>query len=896
MAQLDIIIKAIDKSSDVIDGIGGKLNTMAGVAGNVAMAVGVGTVAAIGSITAAVGVGVGKAMDLEQGIADIASVMGVTFEEAQPLGDLITNLGMDPKLKVDAMGAADAIMQLAQSGMSMSQIMDGAARSTVLLSNATGGDMAMSAAIASDAMSLFGIQAADMASAVNGIAGVTVASKFGIQDYQLALAQAGGVASAVGVNFQDFNTTIAAISPYFASGSDAGTSFKTFLQRLVPSTAGATEAMQQLGLITADGSNQFFTASGEMKSMSEIAGILATATAGMSEEQKNATMTTIFGSDAMRAAFAISQAGAAGFDQYAASIAKVDAESMAATRMDTLAGQMEILMGVIDGLLTQIGQAFLPTLKDLATWAADFASQNGPAIVAWFEQLAAWIVSITPIVVEWSKVLFDALAELGNWLQGHQESFDSMQRLWNQLVAVFNQAIAAIIAALIAAWPNIRDALAQWADAAWRWIVDVGWPTSLRAVQQWTAQLIQWVRDQIPSWQATLAQWAAAAWRWIVDVGWPQSVQAAQRWTAQLVQWVQSQLPGWAAQLARWADTAWRWIIDVALPQAVQSIQQWAADITRQVTDDSPGWVTALSKWALAAWSWIVEVAIPQALTMLGRWAADIAGFLISNLPGFIATLLRWATALVSWIGEAIPKALEAFTRFIQGVNDKGTKDGGKSFGDMVAKWVGIFIDWIVNDLVPLVGPAMGALLQAIVKAILAMGLELIRMGATIAVSIITGIVEALAKAVGLDISLSEFRDNIMRTLNGFIDMLKGVGGLMIEGLGKGMMEQLEKVRSGFLSKVGEFVQFIKNVLGIHSPSKVFAEIGANMMFGMEEGIMRNVSLPARAMTSAAQGAVTQASSVTNNFNLNYTTRQSTGSAAQDVQVLSALYGTGMAA
>lgn len=85
---------------------------------------------------------------------------------------------------------------------------------------------------------------------VNSITGTTNISKFGIEDYALAMAQGGGAASAFGVSLEDFNGAIAAISPLFQSGSDAGTSYKTFLQRLVPASKNAYFAMMDLGLIT----------------------------------------------------------------------------------------------------------------------------------------------------------------------------------------------------------------------------------------------------------------------------------------------------------------------------------------------------------------------------------------------------------------------------------------------------------------------------------------------------------------------------------------------------------------------------------------------------------------------------------------------------------------------
>lgn len=601
MPKLDILIKADNQASGPIGTVTKALNGLGGAAKTAVMAAGVAATASVTAVVGAIGVGVGKAAELEQGVADIASVMGITFDEAKPLGDLIQNLGMDPKLKVDALGASDAIMQLAQSGISMADILDGAARSTVLLSNATGGDMATSAAVASDAMALFGIQAKDMQDAVNGITGVTVASKFGIEDYQLALAAAGGVASAVGVDFDDFNATIAAISPYFASGSDAGTSFKTFLQRLVPQSKEATAVMQELGIITADGSNQFFDASGNMKSMAEIAGILQKATAGMSEEQQNAAYTVAFGSDAMRAAFAISKQGAEGFNEVATALGKIDAEASAGTRMNTFSAQMEILMGVIDGLLTQIGQAFLPILRELANWATDFVDANGAQLVAWFEGLAGWIQTNTPLALEWGRVLIGALGELSGWLQGQHVSFGYLNQLWSLLQWAVEAAVGNIVRFIQDNLPSWLETLRQWGLAAWQWIVDA-FPVAVGKLGELFNGIVAWVVASLPGWGAALAGWGTAAWQWIVDATPKVMARLGELWNNNIKPWLDQNAGGLGTKLGEWGgkfnefvtgvQTTWKQI----WPDIQNIIGTAATDITEDLQRifDSFNKITAL--------------------------------------------------------------------------------------------------------------------------------------------------------------------------------------------------------------------------------------------------------------------------------------------------------------
>ena len=264
-SNLQIIINGVDNASGAFSDVGNAMGDLEGKSGSLLtkglgplqsmlgtglkVAAGV-AVTAVGALGAGLASSVSDAADFQQGMADIQASMGASAEDTAKLKQLILDLGIDPKLKVSAQEAAAAIGQLGTAGVSIDDILKGTARSTVLLANATGADFADAASIASDVSKLWSIDAGNLTHAVDGITAATVASKFNINDYRLALAQAGGVAATVGVSFDDFNATIAAISPSFASGSDAGTSFKVFLQRLVPSSDKATEAMQELGLIT----------------------------------------------------------------------------------------------------------------------------------------------------------------------------------------------------------------------------------------------------------------------------------------------------------------------------------------------------------------------------------------------------------------------------------------------------------------------------------------------------------------------------------------------------------------------------------------------------------------------------------------------------------------------
>lgn len=254
------------------------------------------TVLAGALATFAIG-GIKQAISLDQQMADIASVMGKTKEAVTPLKEEILALSLDPQLRVNASEAATAVELLARNGLTMTEILDGAAKSTIALANATRADFGVAADVATDVMAIFNIKASEMERAVDGITGVTTHSKLTIDDYALALASVGAVGEGMGLSLEDMNTVLAATASSFSSGRVAGTSLKVLLQRLAKPTEEMQIAMDKYGI-------SLFDSEGNMRSMADIAGQLNNVFEG------TATITeTVGGATAEQAALAEQAAG-----------------------------------------------------------------------------------------------------------------------------------------------------------------------------------------------------------------------------------------------------------------------------------------------------------------------------------------------------------------------------------------------------------------------------------------------------------------------------------------------------------------------------------------------------------------------------------------------------------
>ncbi|WP_374648961.1 phage tail tape measure protein [Rhizorhabdus sp.] len=343
---------------------------------------------------AAAGAGIVKfAGDFEAKMNDVSISTQASGAQMKAMSELALDLGKSTVFS--ASEAAGAMDMLAKNGLTAQQILGGAAKAAIDLAAAAGTELDPAAAALTDTMAQFKMQVSDLPGVVNLITGSVNQSKFDFNDFQLAMAQAGGVAGKVGVNFRDFTTTLAAISSSFSSGSDAGTSFKAMLMAIGSPSSTAAGVIQDMGL-------KFYQANGQMRSMAEIAQELQDKFAGLSDQDRIQKMGDLFGADGIRAALSLMQQGAQGLDTLAASIAKTDAAAQSAQRMKGFNAQMEQLGGALETLAIKIGEsgllAMVTSLVSGLSGLVDKMSELDPALLNIIVTVGAVVAAIGPLV------------------------------------------------------------------------------------------------------------------------------------------------------------------------------------------------------------------------------------------------------------------------------------------------------------------------------------------------------------------------------------------------------------------------------------------------------------------------------------------------------------------
>jgi TP901 family phage tail tape measure protein len=345
---------------------------------------------AVGTLAAAgVALAVAKYAEFDAQMSSVQAATHETTENMALLRDAAIEAGASTVFS--ATEAAQAIEELAKAGVSTTDILGGGLAGALDLASAGGLDVASAAEIAATAMTQFGLAGTKVPHIADLLAAGAGKAQGSVEDLSNALNQGGLVASQTGLTIEETTGALAAFASAGLTGSDAGTSFKSMLQRLTPQSAEARDAMDELGISAYDAQGNFI-------GLEAFAGNLQTSLQDLTVEQRNAALATIFGSDAVRGASVLYNQGASGIGSW---IAKVDDSGYAAEtarlKLDNLKGDIEKLGGAFDTALIQTGSSANGVLRNLVqtvTFLVDSFGSAPPQLLAANLGLVVLVASI----------------------------------------------------------------------------------------------------------------------------------------------------------------------------------------------------------------------------------------------------------------------------------------------------------------------------------------------------------------------------------------------------------------------------------------------------------------------------------------------------------------------
>lgn len=311
-----------------------------------------------GGVTALVSVfkdGLKTLADFDQALAKVSALGGEYAENIGQIAEVTKTVGI--QFGFTAVQSVQAVEALAKAGVAVEDILGGGLEGALTLAAAGTLDVATAAEAAAKAMVQFGLSGQDVTHIADLFANSANKALGEVSDITAALNQSGQVANQFGVSIEETVGTLTAFAQAGLLGSDAGTSFRTMLIRLAKPTDDSAKLMEQLGI-------NAFDAQGAFVGIENLAGQLQSQLKGLTEEQRNSALATIFGTDAIRSASILYEGGAEAIAKWTTEVGEQgEAARIAAEKTNNLVGDVDRLSASYDAAILS-GGAFTQILRD----------------------------------------------------------------------------------------------------------------------------------------------------------------------------------------------------------------------------------------------------------------------------------------------------------------------------------------------------------------------------------------------------------------------------------------------------------------------------------------------------------------------------------------------------
>ena len=336
--------------------------------------------------------------------------------------------------------------EMGKAGLSANQIL-GASEGVLTLAAAGDIEMAEAATIAAAALNQFGIPANEMGSVVDRLAKAASSGSISLSGMGTQLSYAASSATAFGMDLGETAGIIATLATTLGEDK-AGTSFRAMLTSLQAPSAGAAQALANLGVSLTDSAGNFL-------GLPAIVDQFNVALAGMSDGDRAAKLNAIFNTRGLPAFATLMNQGADAMRAMTQAVNDSDGFGLnvAKEKLDNVAGAFEMLKSAASGMAIDVFQTFQGPLKEALEATANYIT--GP-MTSSFATFMEWMRAFALVAVfAWDNFALIAGTAV-------DQVALSVATLWNDIAHFLGVNMGEILEWLSSNWSSIwRDMLAM---------------------------------------------------------------------------------------------------------------------------------------------------------------------------------------------------------------------------------------------------------------------------------------------------------------------------------------------------------------------------------------------------------------------------------------------------
>lgn len=451
------------------------------------------------------------------------------------------------------------------------------------------------------------------------------------------------------------------------------------------------------------------------------------------------------------------------------------------------------------------------TLQSLGDWAIG----NGDAIRTIIAGIAGGFAAFKTASLISAAVTalksFDAAAKIaaaGQWVLNAAMNA-------NPIVLVVT-AIAALVSALVWFFTQTETGRKAWAaftsflSSAWQSVVSfvtgLGQnianfftqtiPNAIQSVIQWFQQLPSAIGTALSNLITSIGTWA-------VSFG-QSALQAGQQFVSNIANFL-TNLP---ATIAYW------------LAYGITFVVLWAAQLGSQAISAGQQFLTNLGTFLMQLpgniWNWLTST-----VASVASWAAQMGANALSAGSQFLSNVGTFISQLPSNVGSWLSGAISAAASFVGQMASNAVNAGSRFLSS-----IGSYISQVPGR----IGAGLSGAISAVGSFASSMASGALRAG-------------------------QQFLSNLVNTLASIPGRMVSIGSQIVQGIINGITGSIGQVGSAILGGMKDAIANVKNMLGIHSPSRLFRDqIGRNIGLGLAQGISNSQAAVMASMNDMASG------------------------------------------
>ena len=448
---------------DKVSGVGQKLLPVTGVV------TGLGTAA------------VKTAADFDSAMSRVAAVSGATGSDFDKLRDKAREMGA--KTKFSATEAADAMNYMAMAGWKTEDMLSGI-EGVMYLAAASGEDLATTSDIVTDALTAFGLTAADSGHFADVLAAASSNANTNVSMMGETFKYCAPVAGALGFSVEDTAEAIGLMGNAGIKASQAGTSMRSIMTNLTGDVKLSGAAIGDVTIATTN-------ADGSMRSLSAILADCRVDFGGMTEAEKANNAEALVGKNAMSGFLALMNAAPEDIAKVSGAVnnCKDAAKNMADTMQDNLEGQLTILKSQLQELAISFGDLLMPAVRSIVSGLqgmVDVLNAMPDGVKQVIMIIALLAAALGPVLIIIGKVIsavgtiMTIVPKLAGVINTVKTAFGALNAVMlANPIAIVIAAITALVAAFVYLW-NTNEEFRQFWISLWESVKET-------AIQCWQA-------------------------------------------------------------------------------------------------------------------------------------------------------------------------------------------------------------------------------------------------------------------------------------------------------------------------------------------------------------------------------------------------------------------------